>query len=154
MRVVDSLAPVFLIIALGFALRAGGFLTPAAIAAANRLTYWIGLPCLFVHEIVGSHIALTDHGDALAAMCRATTVVAIAAYVAAFAGRLPWNSTGAFVQGAIRGNLVFVGLPVIVFSAGSDAAAVPIAIVFLAIMLPLINVVSIIVLLVSQHRLG
>ncbi|MHC5040104.1 MAG: AEC family transporter, partial [Planctomycetota bacterium] len=74
-----------------------------------------------------------------------------------FALRLPRPSMGAFVQGAFRGNYVYVGLPVILY--GLAGVACPYAggyesLVFLAIapLVPLNNVAAVLVLLAGQEK--
>ena len=71
---------------------------------------------------------------------------------------MPGPAAGTFVQGAFRGNLAFVGLPIIyslpdapVLSGLSVRTA---AILTIAPMMVFYNVAGVVVLLLSQHKLG
>jgi predicted permease len=82
----------------------------------------------------------------------------IAAYIAVAVMKLPAASTSAFVQGSFRGNLAYVGLPIVVYYASythNDAyARVPvIAALVLGMMVPAYNLVAIIVLLAGKQKL-
>ncbi|MEJ1973065.1 MAG: hypothetical protein WDM96_11580 [Lacunisphaera sp.] len=46
MQILNTLAPVFLLIAIGSGLQAWKFVSPNFLKEANRVTYWLGLrPC-------------------------------------------------------------------------------------------------------------
>jgi len=54
MFVFNTLAPVFLLIAIGAVLQRTGFASPGFLKEANRLTYWLGLPALLFSELANS----------------------------------------------------------------------------------------------------
>lgn len=154
MQVLQSLAPVFLVIALGGALRAGGFLTPPLVAGMNRLAYWVGLPALLFFEVATAKIDFADHGDVWAAMLVATAFCMAVGYAAAALLRLPGPSAASLVQAGYRGNLAFIALPVVIYARDNDPIAVSIAVLLLAATVPVFNVVSVVVLLAGRHRFG
>jgi hypothetical protein len=94
----------------------------------------------------------------LEAMTVATLLVVLAAYLVAWALRVPGAALGTFAQGAFRGNLAFVGLPIIY--ALPDTAIVgglsarTAAVIVVAPMMVAYNVGAVIVLLLSQHPLS
>ena len=126
MYVLGTLGPIILIIALGFLLRRGGFADQGFFRQTNRLVFWLALPCLLFAKTAGMtpdvETALTPFlvmlGGTLAALPAAIWI-----------GRrlaLPPPSQAAFVQGAYRGNLAYVGLPVVLFAlAGRNGASSP-----------------------------
>ena len=51
MYVINTLAPVFLVIALGALLRRSGLLSADLVGGITRLAYWVGLPALLFYKI-------------------------------------------------------------------------------------------------------
>ena len=51
MHVLDTLAPVFAVIALGAALRRTGFVSDELLRGLNRVVYWVALPALLFGKI-------------------------------------------------------------------------------------------------------
>jgi predicted permease len=87
----------------------------------------------------------------------ATLASALLAAVVAMAVRLPWSDFGVFVQAGFRGNLLFVGLPIVVFAVdgrGDGGDIKSLAIVALAPLVPVYNVLGVLVLLISQHQVN
>lgn len=156
--VLNTLAPVFLLIAVGVWLQRSGLVSAGFLKEANRVTYWLGLPALLFTQLTRSFHEATGAEKMLAAMAIASVVVIAVAYVVARMLRVPGASAGTFVQGAFRGNLAFVGLPVIyvmpdaVLPGGVSAKAA--AVVVVAPMMVAYNLVGVVVLLLSQHKLG
>jgi len=126
LTIINILSPVFLIVFLGWALARSGFLSRGALQEVNGLSYWFGLPALLVHKIASASPEL-EAVTGLIAVLTATTLFGIAAAsAAAWAMRLPRSAVGTFVQGVFRGNLTFVGLPVVLYAfsgAGSAGAS-------------------------------
>ena len=82
----------------------------------------------------------------------------IVAYIVAFIIRIPPRAVGTFVQGTFRGNLYYVGLALIIYSfAGADSKMSTqmenVAILVMALLVPVYNIGSVIVLLASRHKL-
>jgi predicted permease len=154
-EVFHSLAPVFLIIFLGVFLRRTGFLSPGLIQGTNRLAYWIGLPSVLFHRLATSPVEFAEHGDAVFAMLLVTLACGGLGYAVAGAFGKRGGAMGTLVQASFRGNLAFIGLPVLFYSAGSSSPrSVAIGVVILGAIVPVYNVGSVTVLLAGQHRLG
>ncbi len=158
MQIFNTLAPVFLLIAAGAGLQAAKFVSPSFLKEANRVTYWLGLPALLFSQLATS----LHHGGGAGRMFAVTlagTVLAIGAgYAVAWLLKIPGPAIGTFVQGGFRGNLAFVGLPVI-FSLPDAAifgglSARTAAVLTVAPMMVIYNIAGVVVLLLSQHRLG
>ncbi|MFI5335560.1 MAG: AEC family transporter [Opitutales bacterium] len=158
MLVLNVLAPVFLLIGTGALLQYTGFTSPGFLKEANRLTYWLGLPALLFSQLVSSYH--DAHGAALllSVVFTATGVLILVAYLTGWLMRVPGPALGTFVQGSFRGNLAFVGLPVIYafpdtpLASGLSLRAA--AVIIVAPTMVLYNVGAVVVLLLSQHRLG
>ncbi len=158
MNVLNVLAPVFLVIALGATLLRTGFFTAAFLREANRVTYWLGLPALLFSDLATSLHGAGQAGLMLGAMLGATAAVIVAGYLLGWAARSSASSLGTFVQAVFRGNLAFVGLPLITAwvatAEGVDSSARTAAVLVLAPVLVLYNVMGVVVLLASQHAMG
>ena len=153
MIVLNSLAPLVLIVALGTILRRARFLDRPFFKATNRLTYWVGLPCLLFYK--------TSHAEATGGMAlriflillTATLVCVVFGYMAARALRVKRRSVGAFVQGAYRGNVAYVGLAMILFTVGdADKQLAGAAALALAPLIPVYNFIAVTVLLIGQDN--
>lgn len=144
MHIFTILAPVFILILLGAVLRRGGFLGGEAPRVLSRYCYWIGLPPLLFLKI---GLAETDMAAALTALavCTGVTLALAAAGLAAgFALRLHPTRAVTLMHVAMRGNLAYIGLPVVIFAfAGHPRAAAAEAIAALTLG-PLIIVYNII----------
>jgi len=150
--ILNSVGPVFLIIALGAGLRATQFLSETFFRDLNRLVYWVGLPVLLFHKIAEASFTGGEAMRIFWVLLAGTLVAAAAGYAASALLRLPRSSWGAFVQTCFRGNLVYAGLPVIVYALAPDGGTAPraletTAILAIAPLVPLYNLGAIVVLL-------
>ncbi len=152
--VVVIVLPVFLVIALGAVLARSRFLSPALLAELNRLTYFVGLPAYLFSSIAGATVgggrALTVFG----VMGGATLLALGFAYVVAKVRGVPPESMGSFLHAAVRGNLAYVGLPVISLAlAGRGAGAHwPLAPLAMAPLTVVANALGVLLLLVGHGR--
>lgn len=145
--VLGALVPVFLIIALGAVLKRGLLPEASHWVALERLTYYILFPALLVVSIAGAdlgEVAVVEVATALlgaigltgalltlarAPICRAFGLAG-PSYTSVFQGALRWNT---YIALAVSGSL-----------AGPRGLAV--AAVGLAVMIPVLNTLSVIVL--------
>ena len=158
MLILNTLAPVFLLIAAGAGLQAAKFVSPNFLKEANRVTYWLGLPALLFSQLAGSFHSGGGAGRMFLVTLLGTLLVILAGYAVAWLAKIPGPAVGTFVQGGFRGNLAFVGLPVIfslpdtpIFGGLSARTA---AVLTVAPIMVLYNIGGVVVLLLSQHRLG
>jgi predicted permease len=154
--VLELLAPIFLLVALGVGLQRGGFFRPGVVPGLNRLCYWVGLPSLIVASLARGGAGAGGGwaawgGRELGAMACVTLTVAVLGWVISGALRLRWGERGTFTQAFFRGNLAFVGLPILLKAPGVDAAAV---MLLLAPMMVLYNVLAVGALVASRHGIG
>jgi predicted permease len=155
MYVVNTLGPLLALIALGAALRRWRFASTSFFREINRLLYWIALPALLFYQTAEA----TIQGDAalrVFLVLLAGMVVCIGlGYLVAWLLHLPRIAVGAFVQGAYRGNLAYVGLPVILLAlaapGGQPAPGInSLAVLSLAFLIPIYNLVAVVVLLAGR----
>ena len=138
--VVGAIAPIFLLIVAGYLLKWRGFPGDGFWMPAERLSYYVLLPALIVHSLIRADLT-GIRIDALAAtilaMALATTAVALA--VRPFL-RLDGPAFSSVYQGVIRLN-AYIGFAFA--STFYGAPGLTIAAVFVAIMMPTANVLSV-----------
>lgn len=152
MFIVAILAPIFLLIAMGYLLRARGFADNAFFWHSNRLVYWVGLPCLLFDETARSALPGGSTLRIAAVLLGTMALGIVAGYLGARFLRVKAGSRGAFVQIAYRGNLAFVGLPVVLFwlegrPGGGDSGLAAVALLVLAPTIPAYNIAGVLILL-------
>ena len=156
--VLNTLAPVFLLIAIGALMQRLRFVSPGFLKEANRVTYWLGLPALVFSQLASSFHEAGGAKLALGAMALATLLVIGLGYIAVWILRVPGAAAGTLVQGAFRGNLAFIGLPIVFalpdtpLTSGMSVRAA--AVIVVGPMMVAYNFAGVIVLLFSQHELG
>ncbi|HEY0946026.1 MAG TPA: AEC family transporter [Opitutaceae bacterium] len=149
MEILNLLAPVFLLIALGAGLQRSGLLPVDLQAGLNRITYWVGLPVLIFTSLANAEHGEGEVGRLLLALLLGTLVSVLLAWGAARLLGLAVEAHGTFVQAAFRGNLAFVGLPLVLTMPGVPRTT---AIFAMAPMLVVYNALAVGALLASQHR--
>jgi len=145
--VFEALLPVLLMILLGTGLKRIRFLSAECFEGLNRLAFWVGLPCMLFIEISGAHVS---GGDALrisGVIMAASLLMLVPASGMGRLLRLKPPSQRAFTQGVFRGNLVYVGLPVVLFSLPVDSDVRATAILALAPTIPFFNILSVLLLM-------
>jgi predicted permease len=158
MQIFDILAPVFLLIALGAGLQRSKFVSENFLKEANRVTYWLGLPALLFSQLATSFHGASGAGLMLTVMLAATAGAIAAGYLLGWILRVPGPALGTFVQGGFRGNLAFVGLPII-YSLPDEPLAWGVsartaAVLTVAPTMVFYNTAGVVVLLLSQHTLS
>ena len=158
MLVLNVLTPVFLLIALGTVLQKTAFVSPGFLREANRVTYWLGLPALLFSQLATSMHDASAASGLFTAVLAGTGLLVALAYGTGVLLRVPGPAMGTFVQGAFRGNLAFVGLPIVyslpetTLRGGISLRAA--AVLVVAPTMVLYNIAGIVVLQLSQHRFG
>lgn len=158
MIILDTIAPVFLVVAIGAWLQHSSFVSPGFLKEANRLTYWVGLPALLFVQLAAGLPTVAGVTAPLAVMVGVTGLLLFVGLVAARLNGLRAGGAATYVQGTFRGNLAFVGLPVVF---GLPNVTLPgglplhqAAIILVAPMMVLYNVLGVVVLQLGQQRFG
>ena len=158
MNAFDILSPIFLVAGVGWALRAFGFLAPGFFAGMNRLTFYVALPCLLFVKISPP---AADGGQAAwpvtLVVLGAMVVCVVMGYAVCLLGRVRGRAVGAVVQAGFRGNLAYVGLPVIFYAMGGTGPTAGedwerVAAMAMGPVIPVYNILSVAVLLGGRER--
>lgn len=116
MPVVETLAPILLIVLLGVGLARARFVGGEAMGGMNWLVFWVLLPAsLFRLAAKNGDNGPESVGIAVVLLI-ASFVVAIAGWMVSVALKLPRASHGSLSQSAFRGNLAFVGIPILSYA--------------------------------------
>ncbi|MCB1332842.1 MAG: AEC family transporter [Roseivivax sp.] len=132
--------PIFALICLGYALARRGFPSAEFWPAAERINYFVLFPALLVSSLAKAPV---DDPELLRLGAAAVVIILLAAAALALARRLrpmPAARFGPVLQGVVRFN-TYLGLSVVGTFAGP--AGLERAAVYLAIAVPLVNVLSI-----------
>jgi predicted permease len=132
--------PLFLVIGAGFGLRYFGFLRRTDVDLMNRLTFYIALPLLLIVSMAGSQAQELAFGNTVLIYFLASVPVVVAVYAATH--RMPQGYRGAVLISSFRGNLAYVGVPVVASALGPGALArAAVAVGILTIIVQVISVV-------------
>lgn len=156
MLIVETLAPLILLIALGAGLAHIKFLGPVFMADLNKLAFWIALPALLFTSANHAAEPGSQLGWLLLVVFLATILISLVAWGTSYVLRMPGNVRGTLIQSAFRGNLAYIGLPVLAYSFttmpsedGNHALAT--AVIVMVLTMASYNILAVIVLQISQH---
>lgn len=146
----NIVAPVFLIIAVGFFARKGKIINEAFVDVTSRFVFLISLPVFVFLKISVLDLSQVFEFNQIIFVYAGTIIT----YLLIWIGSTPFikdpKDKSAFIQGAFRGNYAIVGLALISNLFGYNALGK--ATIILAFLLPLYNVLAVIVLTVPKHQ--
>jgi predicted permease len=157
MHILNTLGPVFLIILLGAALTKFRFIDNNAKRMINACCYWIGLPCLLIMKIGTATAAENSAKSTLLIMLYGTFLLMAIAGVAGWIMKLKPKALATFIHVSFRGNLAYIGLPVISFAfAETEYAdkAGSVAALTLGVIVVVYNIVAVFIHLISTHKVS
>ena len=157
MVILNTLAPVFVLIALGALLRRFGFFDAKGVDTLNRCCYWIGLPTLLFLKIGLEPAPEGASGRLVLALLGATALLLLAALATGLLLRQPPRTLATFMHVSFRGNLAYVGLPVVIYAfdgrpGGAEAGSM--AAMGLGVCVVAYNIIAVILHLAAQHSLN
>ncbi|MFH1490146.1 MAG: AEC family transporter [Pseudomonadota bacterium] len=119
-HVFNTIIPIFVIILLGWLVRAKGLLIRDLISPLNRLVYYLAIPAMIFRAVASS--SFRAHFDAYLLI---GTLVPVAFLFAVLLGvsrilRIDRGHCGTFLQGSFHGNLGYIGLAVAYYYLGSE----------------------------------
>lgn len=155
----NTLLPIILLIALGAALSRLRFLGPPFAADLNKLAFWIALPALLFRSASGASEAGPSTWWLLGVMLTGTAVVALGAWGWSRVLGIPTTGRGTFVQSAFRGNLAFIGIPVLAASVvdapdSVRASLLASGVIVMTLTMAFYNVLAVVVLQASRSGGG
>lgn len=146
----NIVAPVFLIIAVGYFARKRKIINEIFVDVTSRFVFSISLPVFIFLEISALDLSQVFEVNQIVFITSATFIT----YLLIWIGTIPYiknpEDKSAFIQGAFRGNYAIVGLALISNLFGNDALGK--ATLILAFLLPVYNVLAVIVLTVPKHQ--
>lgn len=149
--IVQTLVPIVLLVATGAVLLRAGFFDDMFRRGLDRLVYWVALPALIVGSVAAAP-SIAGLGLMIGLFLGATAMTAAGAFVVAKGLRLEAMAVPVFVQAGFRGNLAFVGLPVIVLVASGREAMVSTAVMVFAPAVIFYNLLAVAGLSLARHR--
>ena len=153
----NTLLPLVLLIAIGVVLTRVRMLGQQFAADLNKLAFWVALPALLLRESASATGADATTWRLVGVMLLTTTVVAGAGWLASMLLGIPKTGRGTFVQSAFRGNLGFIGVPVVAASAGELAeplrtTLIATGVIVMTITMIYFNILAVTVLQASRPR--
>ena len=146
----EIVAPVFLIIALGYLFKRASIITDKFVTFTSKFVFNVSLPALIFFNIVRIDISSTLNFNEIIFIY----VITISAYI------IIWlvsnlfikdgKNLGVFIQGSYRSNFAIVGFAIISSLYGIEALGK--ASLILAFILPLYNILAVIVLTVPRNK--
>lgn len=146
----NIVAPVFLIIAVGFFARKRKIINEVFVDVTSKFVFQISLPVFIFLKISVLDLSQVFEFSQIAYIYFGTTIT----YLLIWLGTIPYIKNpadkSAFIQGAFRGNYAIVGLALITNLFGLNALGK--ATIILAFLLPLYNVLAVIVLTIPLRK--
>lgn len=157
--VLTIVLPAFLVILLGVVLTRTRFMSAALIAELNRLTYYVGLPAYLFVSIAEATFGGGRAVVVFGVMCAATFLTLAIGFVIGKLRRVPADSFGSFLHASIRGNLAYIGLPVVSLAiaahGGADAGTLrQVALLAMAPLVVITNTLGVLLLLIGHGKPG
>jgi predicted permease len=159
LNVLSIVLPAFLVILLGVVLTRARFMSAALITELNRLTYYVGLPAYLFVSIAEASFGGGRAVVIFGVMAAATFLTLAVGYVIAKMRRVSAESIGSFLHASIRGNLAYIGLPVVSLAiaahGGPGAGALrQVALLAMAPLVVITNTLGVLLLLVGHGKPG
>lgn len=120
MEIVQTIIPIFLIVALGWFARKRGFLPPEFLGPANRLVYFLAIPALIFRATSRAPIERHFHVDVLGATLGAAIIGYSLAWMISRRRPMDPSRAATFIQSSGHGNLGYIGLSVALYFLGDD----------------------------------
>jgi hypothetical protein len=147
-------APVFLIVALGYFLKRIGVINENFVSVSSKIVFTISLPALIFLEVSSIHLEEILNVNLILFVYAGTLVTFAAVWITAGFFTRAGKDKASFIQGSFRGNFAIVGLAIIVNYYGIDNLGK--ASLVLAFTIPLYNILSVIALTVplkeKEHK--
>lgn len=145
----NIVAPVFLIIAVGYFSRKRNIINEAFVDVTSKFVFQISLPVFIFLKISELDLSQVFELKQIFYIYAGTFITYLLIWFASTPFIKDPKNKSAFIQGAFRGNYAIIGLALISNLFGNDALGK--ATLILAFLLPLYNVLAVIVLIIPKH---
>jgi predicted permease len=119
MAVVETIIPIFLIIAFGYIIQRKGFLKEHFIQEMNRFVFLFPLPVLIFTGIVKSDPGDVEFTHILSVVIPTVIILCVSLMTGLMIG-LKQGKLGSFVQTTFHGNVSYIGLAVLFYMLGEE----------------------------------
>jgi len=159
MLIFQTLAPILLLIALGSVLAHLRFLGRDFISDLNKLVFWVALPALIFVGVAEIGHAGGQTLKLIGVMATSTILVLILGWLTGKILKLSPTGVGTLAQAAFRGNLAYIGIPVLAYAftplpAVQKSEEMATALLVMTTMTALFNVLAVIALQGAQEKLN
>jgi predicted permease len=120
LHVIQTIIPIFAIIAMGWLLREKAFLPDHLVGPLNRLVYYLAIPAMIFREVAEAPFAAHFRPLLIAGTLVPLLVVFALAYGTARWLHVSRSHSGTFLQSAFHGNLGYIGLAVCFYFLGDE----------------------------------
>ena len=140
--------PIFMVMCVGYLLKKKGLLDDHFIQKANQIIFHVALPVKLFDDVYGTALdAFFDPGF-IVFIAAGIVLSVLAAWGAGVLLLKDPRQHGAFIQGAFRGNFLYVGYSIMENLTGRIGVKAPLAV---AVSIPLYNVLAILVLSFTKN---
>ncbi len=144
-----AVAPIVLMVTIGYILRRIGFMNDSFCRMANKLVFRILLPVmLFLNVYRIESLAGVDYGYILYVLVALLVIFAISIPIVLIVTKKP-GGRGALLQAVFRSNYALIGIPLAQSLYGADGVAI--ATLLSAVTIPLLNILAVISLSVFRE---
>ena len=147
---IGLVAPVFLIVALGYLLKKLGMINDNFVTLSSKIVFTVSLPALIFIEILNVDIGKIFDLAAITFVYGGTLIAFLLAWIISGFLTKDGKDKAAFIQGSFRGNFAIIGLAIIVNFYGTESLGK--ASLILAFTIPLYNVLSVVALTVPLKK--
>jgi len=118
LHVAHTIAPVFIVILLGWFLNWRQFIPSSLLSPLNRLVYYLAIPAMIFREVARSSFGIYFDPVLLVATLLPLVIVFWITWAAGKAWSLERQERGTFIQSSLHGNLGYIGLAVCYYLLG------------------------------------
>lgn len=154
MQTLEIIAPILLLVLLGVFLARWRFLGPEFLGELNGFIFWIALPASLFRTAVMAGDSGPETTGILSALLCSTFLIAVVGWLTSVALKLPKACHGTVSQSGFRGNLAYIGLPVLSYAfRGTPGGETHYATAAFAMgcLISIYNILAIVVLQASRH---
>ncbi len=148
--IISLVAPVFIIVALGFILRRFGLINDNFVNLSSKIVFTVSLPALIFVEVYSIDFKAIFDLELIVFIYAGTLLSFFLSWAAAVPFIPQGRNRGVFIQGSFRGNFAIIGLAIIVNVLGTLSLGK--ASLLVAAVIPVYNILSVIVLTASLRN--
>jgi len=141
----NAVAPIFLIMALGYIVRSAGLLSREEVPRLNKLAFRCFMPVMLFYSIYTSDISSAVRPKLILFAAAAVLLVFSVCFAAVLLTEKENARRGVLIQGLYRSNFVIIGIPFAQSLLGADADISPV-VVLVSVIVPMFNIIAVVTL--------